>query len=64
MTQYRLDCPNCKSAKTYLETQTFEGVFDSAQVVCPVCGMRGPVVSGTQDVRKKAEQLWNSLPRR
>lgn len=64
MSVSRFACPNCGSSKTFIENQTFENVFESAQVVCYSCGMRGPIISGGKDALQKAVQGWNNLPRR
>lgn len=57
-------CPHCGGVNFYIDNHTYEGVYDTAQVVCSACGMCGPTASGSGNIILEAQRLWNALPRR
>lgn len=57
------ECPGCGGKQLGFDGQSFMGGYETCQVICENCGMRGPLAKGEAEMSVKAVELWNTLPR-
>ena len=57
-------CPHCGSINMGFDGKVYAPGYETCQVICECCGMRGPLAKGGAHTSAKAVELWNELRRR